>query len=197
MNTEYFLREYAGEVYSSSDLEEILGNRVRISSLTREGLISKISRGFYSVGNLDPYKEVYSLISKYYPQSVIIGHSALFLNGLSQFDPECVQLGVDNGKGALADNDLIEFYRLAESRLSSTHVLNIHGQNISVLTPVRSVISVMGSGGDGELYQKAIGLLFKNGYDNNELEDLSSTFPKEVNKIRLDISLLEHIICKY
>ena len=116
MNREYFMNEYSGEVFNSADLEDILGNRTMILTLTEEGYLNKIGSGFYSVGNVSPSDEIYLVVSKYYPDAVISGYSALYEQGLGDYLPPAMSLDVLQS-GPTRPNEIIDFRRVSGSKI--------------------------------------------------------------------------------
>lgn len=117
-------------VLRSKDLERLLGSRVAIMRESERGAIQSLGSGLYSSPALDPMTATVVAVTKYYPQAVISGRTALFLHRLSDHAVERIE--VDIPKSTSIANKLLDVHRVAGNRLTGVTKLNIQGFKVKI-----------------------------------------------------------------
>lgn len=165
--------DLAPGVYNSASLSKILGNYEAISAACEAGIISKIVRGFYNY-KIHPSYEVFHLISKYFPDVVISGRSALFLQGLSDFDPGVLEVAISREETAVRENEFFVVKRLADSRLIGVETINLGGVNLRIFSRERCLFEAAKGGPGTETFVKAINKYFREGINFEAIYELDS-----------------------
>lgn len=182
MKYETILEQHKGQVFTSEDLSVILGSRQAISSCVSSGMVEKISRGFYGV-DVGAGLEYYKIISKYYKNAVICGGTALFLQNLSDYQPEKIDLAVSRESNPSREAEFYKFHRIVETKLVGVETKLIQNEPLKIFTPERCLFEAAKQGPNTEIFSKAMTkyyTLYK--YSNfEEISNLGASLPgKEI-----------------
>lgn len=173
-----FIQKHRGEVFNTKDLAQLLGSREMITRACERG-VEKIARGFYGI-NAPLGKESFLIASKYYSAAVICGSSALFLQGLSDYDPHVIHLAFHRESALLVDTELFNFHRLSTKKLSiGIEIKSIQGINLKIFTPERCLYEVAKYGPNSEDFVKCMRFYF-NQYQLTRVDkilNLGNSFP--------------------
>lgn len=130
-------------IYSSSELEQILGNKMAISRLVESGDISKVGRGYYATNNINYESAIFGLVAKYYSEGIISGHTCLHFYGLSDFADDRIHLDFPVESGFKRNSELFEFHRVTSPRLSDIEKVNIKGSILKIYSPERALFEAV------------------------------------------------------
>lgn len=176
MSYESKLNELLPGIYSSGELLSVLGSYEAISLAVEKGLINKLSHGIYGHA-VHPAHEVFHLVAKFYPDAIIIGASALFLQGLSDYEPERLELAIGREDTPIRSTDYIEVKRIAESRLVGVEPKELGGVMLKIYSPERCLFDAAKGGPGTERFVKAINKYYAHGVDFDKIYDLSNKLP--------------------
>lgn len=194
MNKENFLEQYNGELLSSKEIQEIMGSRMAVSRLRDEGIINLVTGKIYSVGDSYNYEnEALIILSKYYPQAVISGASALFYQEMGEFLSDQLEIDISRNSSILSESEYFLVNFVSDSKITGIEEKEIQGYKVKIYNKTRCLIDLLrnGKSSSGEFFQKAVNIYYKNGLDRDELKKLKESFPKEVSEIYKFISFLD------
>ncbi len=117
-------------IISSKELQKLLGSRTAIQRFAKTDDIRSLGNGYYAWAKNDTFTGVVHVASRYYPDTVISGASALFIYRLSEHPPDSVQVDIDNRKSL--KNQLFSVKRVDPKRLIGIRRLRYNGRFIRV-----------------------------------------------------------------
>ncbi len=126
----------------------------RLRTLADQGLILSLSSGIYASIQLDPFVASVLATSRYYPQTVISGLTALQIHGLAQEFVE--KIDVDISRDSSLRNKLLHVHRVPNQRLIGITELNFHGGKIRIYDLERSLCEAYRIDPAGALFFKAL-----------------------------------------
>ena len=130
-------------IYSTPDLEKILGNKMAIARLTERGDLTKIMRGYYSTSEIGYDAALYGICSKYFSEGIISNHTCLFKYNLSDYQDDKIHLDFPKEDGLKLANEMIQFHRVKEGRLSHTTAIKINGVTVKIYKPERAIFEAL------------------------------------------------------
>jgi len=118
------------KVLGLAELIELFGNRMEVSRKAREGIIQSLGNGFYATPEIDPFLAALVVVTRYYPQVVISGRTALQIHGLAQDYIEKIDVDIVREKSLR--NKILQVHRVDSKRLIGITKLNHHGIGIKI-----------------------------------------------------------------
>ncbi len=107
-------------VISLKDAISILGNNMAVYRLEEKGLIVKVypsGLGYFTLPDIEEGEAQFAVVSKYYPQCVISGKTALSLYNLSL--DYIREIDVDIPTSTNLSNDLLNVHRVSEMKINN------------------------------------------------------------------------------
>jgi len=142
------------KVMKLPELVKLFGNRMEVTRKAKEGLIQSLGNGFYASNEMDPFTANLYLTTKYYPQGVISGKTALYLYGYSQNFIQ--KIDIDIKRGSSIRNKLFQVHRVPDKRLIGITHINYEGIKILVYDKERTLAEAYLLDPEGELFYRAL-----------------------------------------
>jgi len=149
------------KVLALIELVELFGNRMEVSRKTREGVLQSLGNGFYAIPELDPFLAALVVVTKYYPQVVISGRTALHIHGLAQDYIEKIDVDIEREKSLR--NSILHVHRVDSKRLIGITKLNHHGIAIRIYDIERTLAEAYKLDPAGPDFYKALKRYIKRG----------------------------------
>jgi predicted transcriptional regulator of viral defense system len=163
-------------VYTLLELIELTGSRRSAEKLIEAEDFLKISHGLYSNVS-DPVRETMILLSKYYPEAVISGSSALLYQELSDRMDEKIHVDIPRDVH-MRESRFLEFHRVSESRRTGIEEKNIAGVMVKIYSRERTLFEAQ-KFSMPSLYN-AVKAYVRGAIDYKELTRLDEIFGGEV-----------------
>lgn len=130
-------------VYSTKELEKILGSRKVIPNFIERNYIFQISRGYFATADIAYDKAFYLLAQKNYPDYILSAQTALFYHGLSNFQDDLIHLDYSKDEAFKRESKTFCFHRVVNERLQHTEKIMINGVELKIYTLERSVFEAL------------------------------------------------------
>lgn len=171
-----------GEVYTTEDLCKIVGNRMAVASLLESGAIERLARGLY-VHSEVPYLKGYFLAAKkYHPEGVVSKGTALFHHGLTNFQPDLIDLDVDRESSYRNSTEIFFFHRT--TKINNVVLENFQGVSLPCYSLERTVFEVLSvEKGFGDLAREVAHNFASKPFNAKKLLEISVLFGKKGQRL--------------
>ncbi len=142
------------KVLSSKEMESILGNRPAISAVLQEDVVARVGSGFYCSTSVDINTAQLITVGRFFPKAVISGVSALTFHGLSDEQPN--KVNVDIERTTSLRNKILQVRRVSAPFLTGIETIKLQGMKIKIYDVERSLCDIYRIEKDGPIFIKAL-----------------------------------------
>ena len=154
------------KIMTLSELKKFGASGIKLRRMAETGQIVAVGSGIYAAPSLDPFVAAVLATSKYYPESVISGLTALQIHGLAQEYIDKVD--VDIPRETSIRNKLLKAHRVPSSRLIGIARLKYEGSQITIYDIDRTLCEAYRLDPSGPLFFKALKRYIKLGKINSD-----------------------------
>lgn len=155
------------KVVSFAELKESGASGTMLKRMSDAGEIQTLGSGIYASSSLDPFIAAIWAASKYYPQAVISGLTALQIHGLAQEFIEKVD--VDIPRESSLRNKMLNVHRVPKHRIVGITSRDYHGEKIRIYDIERTLCDAYLIDPGGALFFKALKRYVRLGKIDSEL----------------------------
>lgn len=167
------------DVYDLKDAVAKFGSRRAVQKLVDEEALRKVARGLYSsVSN--PVSEVLMILSKYYPDAVIAGPSALYFHDLGELMQDKIEVNISRETSA-HENPLFDFKRVSPRYMTGIITQTKNGVSYKIYSRERSLFEAARY--SPSMLSFAVKAYVKDEVNFDEISRLEAIFGGEVYKL--------------
>ena len=138
----------------SQDLISQIGSRSTLSRWVKENKLKLLGGGYYCLPEADIALSKIAVLAHYYPQGVLVGHNALWLQGVLDGPIDCIEIQIDSKKSL--KNVLFNVTRVKSERMVGVVQKKFQGQKINTY-PIEKLLCILSkSKKDKRLFQESL-----------------------------------------
>jgi predicted transcriptional regulator of viral defense system len=142
------------QVFHASELFKILGSQYALDAAVKKGTLQKLSAGFYSTPDIDPFVASIIAVSKHYKNVVISNLTALMIHELG--DEYLTKVDVDIPRTRSIRNQLVQAHRVSTKKLVGITQIKINGYTVDVYDVERTLCDIYMDDPESHIFFKAL-----------------------------------------
>ena len=177
------------QVMTYSELNQQVGaSGMKLSRMAKAGLLIPVGSGIYASSALDPLVAAVLATTKYYPQAVISGFTALQIHGLGEEYIE--KIDVDVRRETSIRNKMLRVHRVPHARLVGIITFKYQGVSIRIYDPERTLCEAYLLDPEGAHFFKALKRYVANGkIDYNKIQKYDKSVKTHVlDRLRQEVA---------
>jgi len=151
---------------TAQELERYVSGRVALRRLADAGELVSLGSGIYATSALDPFVAAVIAVSRYYPDAVISGLTAMTIHKLT--DERIDRMDVDVERSRTIRNKLVRCHRVPRKRLIGIETMDFRNEPIRIYDKERTLCEAYQLDPAGPLFFKALKRYLKQHQPNTD-----------------------------